>query len=376
MEIEVIMLAGGERNDLVRSPDRGKLSASTYDDQTTDGQVSAAARNKFSLASERISLGLSVAFLLAFVVLLYALIANASHTAALVVASRDLEDGYKRAADLFSAKRSAEDAADLAEFDSTNPANLKDGVVDGEKRRALAVANQKRAVAQDAFSNYSGEFFQIVCFSITDLHGLHYPTRFFISANGITDCALPASEDRSGIRQDNQPLEEKQQVIPRTGGQNIYMVRQLMGAAANVSNFYVLPVLFGCIGAFIFAIRHLLDDWSTWFDLRTVLGYYVRTALGAICGLIIGYFNIGFGNGVSQNAVISTSPLLLSLVAGFSVDSVLSILERLAFALRYESPSGQGRRATRSGRTQGSQRSESTKQKASETRDVSNDLGK
>jgi len=49
--------------------------------------------------------------------------------------------------------------------------------------------------------------------------------------------------------------------------------------------------------------------------------------------MLIGYLNIG---SVSPIGGISVPPLLFSLVAGFSIDTVLSVLERISAALRYE----------------------------------------
>jgi hypothetical protein len=277
-----------------------------------------------------LSAALSTILVLMFLTVLYFLIANASQTAAIVGASRDLDDGYKKLTDLFEAKRLADQEAVLADFDVSRNENI---------RRDDIIANQKRLAAGEAFTKQTFEYFGIVCFSIVGLKELHYPARVFVSEVGVADCApqaAPKIEDQSAGSSTEEQRDEKPRVIPRTTEQNIYVVKQRILAAANVSNFYILPVLFGCMGALIFALRELLADDQRWFNLRDVLGYYLRIALGGICGMIIGYFNIASVSSASTSLAVSASPLILSLVAGFSVDSVISVLERIALAIRYE----------------------------------------
>jgi hypothetical protein len=109
------------------------------------------------------------------------------------------------------------------------------------------------------------------------------------------------------------------------------MARKHIETLVTIVNFYIFPIFFGFIGALIFAIRELLDNRNNALNIGIVLGYYLRACLGGILGLIIGYVNIP-----TIPSGISATPLLLSLVAGFSVDAVISILERIASALKYE----------------------------------------
>jgi hypothetical protein len=67
-------------------------------------------------------------------------------------------------------------------------------------------------------------------------------------------------------------------------------------------------------------------------NLPIVAGYILRVFLGAILGLIIGYVNVTS----TPAAGLAASPLLLSLVAGFATDAVLSLLDRIALAISYD----------------------------------------
>ena len=303
-------------------------------------------------ALRKIASVLSVGLVMLFIVLLYFFIATASQTAAIVIAARDLEDGYKKTTELFAAEKAAEAAADLADFDAKNAAP--------DKMRDDLIANQKRSAAVDEFSKQASEFFQIVCYSILDLKELHYPVRAFVSITGVLDCDPPVDKvlqqnivdggqtNGQASHSNGMPSVERQVVLPRTGPQNIYIVKKKISAAASVSSFYVLPVLFGVMGAFIFTIRELLDNRNNWADFQAVTSYYLRVALGGICGMVIGYFNISSGAASAGSAAIATSPLVFSLVAGFSVDSVISVLERIAMAIRYDNTGGNSIRTTHS----------------------------
>jgi hypothetical protein len=67
-------------------------------------------------------------------------------------------------------------------------------------------------------------------------------------------------------------------------------------------------------------------------NLPIVTGYILRVFLGAILALIIGYLNVTG----TPAAGLAASPLLLSLVAGFATDAVLSLLDRIALAITHD----------------------------------------
>jgi hypothetical protein len=119
-------------------------------------------------------------FIGAFVWAFYLLIANSSQTAAIVASAKDLEDGYKHLSDLFNLKQAAADDADLADYDVSHTS--------ADKQREDIVANSKRISSQNAFSDISREFFQIVCGSISEVQELAYPAKLFIARRSEVSC--------------------------------------------------------------------------------------------------------------------------------------------------------------------------------------------
>ncbi|KHT54455.1 hypothetical protein RJ41_08055 [Alteromonas marina] len=101
-------------------------------------------------------------------------------------------------------------------------------------------------------------------------------------------------------------------------------------------NNYFLPIAFGFFGACIFALWEILSKYQqdnggiVKITTADAIQYWLRSCLGAISGLIIGYVSVPISPDVTA------SPLFLSLVAGFSVDAVISILKRISSTLTYE----------------------------------------
>jgi hypothetical protein len=85
---------------------------------------------------------------------------------------------------------------------------------------------------------------------------------------------------------------------------------------------WILPLLYGLLGASVYLMRTLLNDKTPNLAFFPVI---LRIALGGIAGLAIGWFSIPGAN----TASISTIPFGLAFLAGFSIDAVFTLLERL-----------------------------------------------
>lgn len=114
--------------------------------------------------------------------------------------------------------------------------------------------------------------------------------------------------------------------------EQIQAVRVVLDHFNVLANSYMLPILFGMLGALTFAIRDIVASPANMGNLPVVTGYILRVFLGAIFGLIIGYVNFAG----TPAAGLAASPLLLSLVAGFATDAVISLLDRIALAISYD----------------------------------------
>lgn len=90
---------------------------------------------------------------------------------------------------------------------------------------------------------------------------------------------------------------------------------------------WILPFIGGLLGAAVFLMRFFLTNtlrpFPEWHD------GLLRIALGGIAGIIIGWFKWPSGPEAPDLAAISSVPFGLAFLAGYSIDIVFSLLERL-----------------------------------------------
>lgn len=86
---------------------------------------------------------------------------------------------------------------------------------------------------------------------------------------------------------------------------------------------WILPLFYGLLGASVYLMRTFLNDKTANHAFFPLI---LRIALGGIAGLAIGWFSVPGSN----TAVISTIPFGIAFLAGFSIDAVFTLLERLA----------------------------------------------
>jgi hypothetical protein len=101
-----------------------------------------------------------------------------------------------------------------------------------------------------------------------------------------------------------------------------------IGTQRMILSGWVLPFLYGLLGASVFLMRSLLNERTANMALFPVL---LRLALGGIAGLVIGWFSVpGVGTSATQ---ISSIPFGVAFLAGFSIDTLFALLERLTHSL-------------------------------------------
>jgi len=88
---------------------------------------------------------------------------------------------------------------------------------------------------------------------------------------------------------------------------------------------WLLPFLYGLLGACVYVMRRLLFDTNAAVVENVVV--ILRLALGALAGVAIGWFATP-AVGVAAVAPISTLPYALAFMAGFSIDILFTILDR------------------------------------------------
>jgi hypothetical protein len=118
-----------------------------------------------------------------------------------------------------------------------------------------------------------------------------------------------------------------------------YQIQTSMAALSG----WVLPFLYGLLGASVFVMRDLLNPRTPTLGLFPTL---LRVALGGIAGIIIGWFWIPTGSKTADVASLSSVPFGLAFLTGFSIDVLFSLLDRLNRTITDTPTAVTGRTAT------------------------------
>jgi len=95
---------------------------------------------------------------------------------------------------------------------------------------------------------------------------------------------------------------------------------------------WMLPGLYGLLGACVFLMRELLLVNKTRGDARIVdmLSLLLRVALGGLAGIIVGWFWVPTSPTPASSAIeVSSISFGVAFLAGFSIDSLFALLDRL-----------------------------------------------
>ncbi len=89
---------------------------------------------------------------------------------------------------------------------------------------------------------------------------------------------------------------------------------------------YVLPLLYGLLGAFIYVLRSLMVEIkSLTYTFDSEIRFRLRLTLGALGGMIIGWFLKPDDAG----AMASLSPMALAFLMGYNVDLLFTLMDKL-----------------------------------------------
>ncbi|WP_047042638.1 hypothetical protein [Vibrio mexicanus] len=103
-------------------------------------------------------------------------------------------------------------------------------------------------------------------------------------------------------------------------------------AAASVLQMlqnYVLPLMYGLLGAFIFVLRSLLYQVRTLtYTASREVGYRLRLTLGCLAGMITGWLmKPDFGE-------MALSPMAIAFLSGYSIEVLFTLLDRMIDQVR------------------------------------------
>ncbi len=109
--------------------------------------------------------------------------------------------------------------------------------------------------------------------------------------------------------------------------ENILSADFILSAFQN----YLLPLLYGLLGAFIYVLRELLKEIKhLTYSFDSEIRYRLRLTLGALGGMIIGWFL----RAEESTALASMSPMALAFLMGYNVEVLFSIMDKIIDNIR------------------------------------------
>ncbi|EDN65653.1 membrane protein [Beggiatoa sp. PS] len=97
---------------------------------------------------------------------------------------------------------------------------------------------------------------------------------------------------------------------------------------------YILPLLYGLLGAYAYVLIQISKEIKTLVYMEeSKVNYRLRLQLGALSGLAVGWFiNPNVSALTDPSSIfIELSPLTLAFVAGYSVDVLFALMDRLIY---------------------------------------------
>ncbi len=158
--------------------------------------------------------------------------------------------------------------------------------------------------------------------------------------------ACPMSPEESTPKEEPQDQLNKTAAAPESVLELEALLQQKKFILANLQLF-VLPLFYGLLGAFVYVLRTLTIEIKTLtYTRESNISYRLRIQLGALAGLAIGWFtgpNASFSLDTLSSEALSTfssgglstqtlSPMALAFVAGYSVDVLFALMDRIIYA--------------------------------------------
>ena len=94
----------------------------------------------------------------------------------------------------------------------------------------------------------------------------------------------------------------------------------------SILSLYILPLLYGLLGAMLYILRVLAQDiQNLTYKSSSEINYRIRITMGSLSGLIIGWFlQAQDGAGL----IASLSPMVLSFLAGYNIEIIFSVMDK------------------------------------------------
>jgi hypothetical protein len=92
---------------------------------------------------------------------------------------------------------------------------------------------------------------------------------------------------------------------------------------------YILPLLYGLLGAYAYVLRVLSEEIKhQTYSRESDIKYQLRVRLGALAGLVVGILTVT-GEESFMVSISRLSPVALAFIAGYSIEFVFTLVDRL-----------------------------------------------
>jgi hypothetical protein len=108
-----------------------------------------------------------------------------------------------------------------------------------------------------------------------------------------------------------------------------------IGFPLEIINMYLLPLLYGMIGACAYVLRELSKEVQNMtYSSDDAVNYNLRIQLGALTGLVVGWFLTPVRGSAAEDmfSMYNLGPFALSFLSGYSIELVFSAMDRFIAA--------------------------------------------
>ena len=112
----------------------------------------------------------------------------------------------------------------------------------------------------------------------------------------------------------------------------LFKIQETVNLIVGIVGAYILPILFGATGAVAYVVRTISDQIRTsTFASNSPIRHVMRVALGAMAGLVVGFFG-------DLSTKFSLPPLAIAFLAGYGVEAVFSMSDGIIERFRQTKP--------------------------------------
>ena len=122
------------------------------------------------------------------------------------------------------------------------------------------------------------------------------------------------------------------QIELETTKETSYRARLVAGVVLDILQSYILPLLYGLLGASAFVLRTMTREiLDVTYSVASNGGYILRLVLGTLAGLIVGWFIFLLPG---QTILAAISPFAIAFLVGYNIELLFSVMDNIIDRLR------------------------------------------